>query len=92
MEKILKPNKFIHRLIGKYRLLFSFCPRCNSDAPGVYYCFVCKQVHIDSQKALAKNNRHYPINLASKALWWYTWVHPSFENMQKDHENYLQVD
>jgi len=27
--------------IGRYRLLFGFCPKCNSDAPAIDSCKVC---------------------------------------------------
>ena len=47
--KILKPNKAVHRIIGRWRVLFNVCPRCNEDAPAVDDCFVCKQVHIKTQ-------------------------------------------
>ncbi len=33
--------KFLHYLRAEYRLLFGFCPQCNSDAPALYYCPVC---------------------------------------------------
>lgn len=29
-------------VIGKYKLLWGWCPSCNSDAPEVYTCQVCK--------------------------------------------------
>lgn len=31
-----------NRLIGKIRLWFGFCPKCNSDAPHLYSCPVCE--------------------------------------------------
>lgn len=29
------------KFAGKFRLLFGFCPECNSDAPKLYECPVC---------------------------------------------------
>ena len=29
------------KILGKWRLLFGFCPECNSDAPKLYECPVC---------------------------------------------------
>lgn len=82
MGKLLNPELKIDRLIGKWRLFHGYCPRCNSDAPAVDKCSVCKQVHIDGENLTFKNIRHYPPNTATKALWWYSWVHPAFEKMQ----------
>lgn len=31
----------VKMLVGKWRLLFGFCPKCNSDAPELYDCSVC---------------------------------------------------
>jgi len=31
-----------NRILGKIRLVFGFCPRCNSDAPNLYTCPVCE--------------------------------------------------
>lgn len=29
-------------LIGRYRMIWGWCPRCNSDAPAVDTCPVCR--------------------------------------------------
>lgn len=87
--KILNPNIRLHRLIARWRMLHSFCPRCNSDAPGVYDCAVCKQIHIDTQLPTVKNNRNYPVNMATKALWWYSWVHPGHDEIQKKWSGFI---
>jgi len=84
---VLDPKRRFHRIIGRYRLLHSFCPRCNSDAPAVDTCSVCKQVYEDGAATTVQNIRQcYPVNLATKALWWYSWMHPRFESMQRDWE------
>jgi len=89
MTNILNPKKRLHRIIGRFRLLLGFCPRCNSDAPAVYSCSVCKQVYEDGAKTTVPNARQcYPPNLATKALWWYSWLHPCFESMQANWEKH----
>jgi hypothetical protein len=30
------------KIVGKIRMQMGFCPRCNSDAPGLYECPVCQ--------------------------------------------------
>ena len=85
MANILNPKRRLHRIIGQHRLLHSFCPRCNSDAPAVYTCCVCKQVYESGAMITTPNRRQcYPVNLATKALWWYSWLHPAFDQMQRD--------
>lgn len=36
-----KGEKLLLKIVGKWRLLFGFCPQCNSDAPELYACPVC---------------------------------------------------
>ena len=87
MSKVLNPDTRVSRLIGRFRMLFGFCPRCSSDAPAVDSCSVCKQVYEDGAKTTAPNRRQcYPPNLATKALWWYTWLHPYYAAHQRDWE------
>jgi len=87
MANVLNSRKRLHRIIGRFRLMLGFCPRCNSDAPAVDSCFVCKQVYEDGAKTTVPNRRQcYPPNLATKALWWYSWVHPGFQAMQDEWE------
>lgn len=84
---IFNPKKRIDRLFGRLRLITNRCPRCNSDGPYVDNCSVCRQVYLFYQMTTTKNRReHYPPNLATKALWWYSWMHPGFEKMQQDWE------
>lgn len=33
----------IKKIIARLRLFWGLCPECNSDAPNVYDCIVCKQ-------------------------------------------------
>ena len=37
----MKNNKLYSEIVGKFRLLFGFCPKCNSDAPEIDTCNVC---------------------------------------------------
>lgn len=59
-----KTLSVINWWIGKFRLLFKFCPECNSDAPKVYDCPVC----YDNREAFYKWNDRI------KSLWWYRYV------------------
>jgi predicted amidophosphoribosyltransferase len=34
--------RLLRRMLGAYRLALSFCPSCNSDAPGIDTCPVCE--------------------------------------------------
>ncbi len=34
----------IRRLVGWYRLLWGYCPACNSDAPAIDSCYVCRGI------------------------------------------------
>ena len=36
-----KTKQLFKLLIGKWRMLFGFCPKCNSDAPEIDTCNVC---------------------------------------------------
>lgn len=47
--------------IGWWRMLFNFCPECNSDAPAIDNCPVCR------------NYRGY-VDKAIKAKWWKKFV------------------
>ena len=83
MAEVLNPDKWFHRLRGRSRLILGNCPRCNSDAPEVYFCAVCKEVHIDGQNTTERNVRQqYPPIRATKALWWWVWMHPGFNDLQ----------
>ncbi|MCK4782159.1 MAG: hypothetical protein KAV87_00300 [Desulfobacteraceae bacterium] len=75
------------RFLGRWALLHGFCPRCNSDAPEVYECAVCKMAHENGQNRLVKNHREmYPPNRATKAYWWYLWMHPGLDNLQSNYD------
>jgi hypothetical protein len=90
---IMNPEKRWDRIWGRVRLFFGSCPRCNSDAPVVYFCAVCKQIYVKGTLTTEKNSRQeFPPNRASKALWWYTWMHPAFDSMQKDYEKSVKKD
>lgn len=47
---------------GRWRLLWGFCPACNSDAPGVYDCQVCGGWQTPGDGHV---NQHI-----DKSLWW----------------------
>jgi hypothetical protein len=84
---ILKPKTRFLRALGLLRLFFNQCPRCNSDAPAVDTCFVCKQSHIPGQMTTVSTTRGlYPPTPASKALWLYSWLHPGLDSMQASWE------
>ena len=88
MSKILDPAKKIDRVKGRIRLFFGECPRCNSDAPAVDNCVVCKMIHVDGQNTMEKNVRQqFPPTVATKALWWYQWVNPGFKKIQKSYRD-----
>jgi hypothetical protein len=89
MSKILTAKKLSHRILGRIRLFFGECPRCNSDAPNVYSCHVCEFVHIKEQSIPVKNNRDYP-TVQTKALWWYNWVQKFSDGVQYYHEKTLE--
>ena len=88
---ILDRNRRLHRAIGRYRLMWGFCPRCNSDAPAVYSCSVCKQVYEPGAMTTVKNQRQCPLNQATKALWWFTWMHPCFARAQSEWEKQWEL-
>lgn len=47
------------KLMGRYRLFWNACPSCNSDAPRIDNCVVCK------------NGRDtYPPTEITKSAWW----------------------
>lgn len=55
--------KFLYlKLRAKYRVLFGFCPKCNSDAPELYDCSVCNYY---SQASGDK----YPPSKSTKDKW-----------------------
>lgn len=42
-KKIMENANLGFRILrGRFRLLFGFCPNCNSDAPKIYDCKVCE--------------------------------------------------
>ena len=49
------------KLRGRWRLLFGFCPACNSDAPELYDCTVC-QWYRTSENGMPKKS--------TKWAWW----------------------
>ncbi len=38
----MRVKKLFLIIRGGFRLLFGFCPACNSDAPQMYDCTVCR--------------------------------------------------
>ena len=84
MTAVLTPSTRFQRIVGRFRLLTGACPRCNSDAPYVYSCSVCKQIYKAGEITTVSNDRTYPLTLATKALWWYSWLHPGHSKMQAD--------
>lgn len=85
MLKPMNPTSWIKRIAGRWRLLLNACPRCNSDAPHVDKCVVCRNV---MEGAMTQPNRRqqYPPTMATKAMWWYCWLHPGMQKMQREIE------
>jgi len=54
-------KKLLKKLIGRWRLLFGFCPACNSDAPELYDCRVCNW-YITSEMGMPTTE--------TKKIWW----------------------
>ena len=54
--------------VGWMRLyLFSFCPQCNSDAPELYDCKICKSYS-------SANGDKWPPSTKLKNRWWKNFV------------------
>ena len=86
MKKPLEPTSRWNLFTGLLRLTNNQCPRCNSDAPLVDRCSVCNNIHHPLSGHLIPNKREeglYPPTVSTKALWWYTWVHPFAKTKQK---------
>jgi hypothetical protein len=50
-----KPNT----IIAKYRLLFGFCPNCNSDAPKKDNCKICNNGEFKTRSELSQRFEKY---------------------------------
>ena len=50
-------RRLVRLAVGWERLLFGFCPECNSDAPAKYSCRICTPCA-------------YPPSEFTKHLWW----------------------
>lgn len=62
MKSIAGNIKFlICKIQGKWRLLFGFCPACNSDAPEMYDCTVCQWY---------RTSDHGMPSKTLKKIWW----------------------
>jgi hypothetical protein len=48
----IKPVKKVNKTIAYLRLLFGFCPNCNSDAPKKDTCKICNNGQYKSRKDL----------------------------------------
>jgi hypothetical protein len=53
--------KTLTKINGWFRLLFGFCPKCNSDVPDLYDCTVCEWYRT-SEKGMP--------DMATKKKWW----------------------
>jgi len=49
---------------GWKRAKLGFCPMCNSDAPEMYDCQICEPYEL----------RAYPVDAATRELWWARFV------------------
>lgn len=83
--KIISPDSKLNLSRGIFRLWNNQCPRCNSDAPGVDNCWVCGKAHMDDGRISSniRGTAPYPPNLGTKGLWFYTWVHPFRDAIQR---------
>lgn len=63
--------KMLVKINGWWRLLFGFCPKCNSDAPELYDCKVCEWYR-SSDKGMP--------NKATKKIWWSRFIHELKKN------------
>ena len=50
-------RRLVRLAVGWERLIFGFCPECNSDAPAKYSCRICTPCA-------------YPPSAFTKHLWW----------------------
>jgi hypothetical protein len=48
------------RMVGKWRLLFNYCPECNSCAPKLHKCDVCQ----------ADTKSYFSWNKEIERTWW----------------------
>lgn len=53
-------SKLRKKIIGRWRLLFGNCPKCNSDAPEMYDCNICDY----------KNNYNNRTKAQDRIYWW----------------------
>jgi hypothetical protein len=95
MSAAVMPTTRWQRFKGLYRLWWNQCPRCNSDAPLVDSCHVCRTVQeiTDSRVVEVRNNRsQYPPSFATKALWLSKWAHPAADHNQWVYEHPRSMD
>lgn len=63
------------RMVGRHRLRMGLCPRCNSDAPAVDRCHVCKYVLRPGLQVFERNMRQqFPPSEQTRADWWRNFV------------------
>lgn len=61
-------------LRGRWRLLFGFCPQCNSDAPEMYECPICDwKVHQYRKQAITFDGRIIGYR-NDRQYWWNRFV------------------
>ena len=86
MARVLESGKRLHRFIGRWRLWWGFCPRCNSDAPAVDWCYVCRSYIADDYVIQEGRRQQYPPSRATKALWRHVWTNPAMTMLFASHE------
>lgn len=92
-KNTMVPNTRIKRLAGRIHLFFNACPRCGGSAPAVDCCVVCRNIHANNEWGTIEPNRRqqYPPSPATKALWWYCWLHPAMERLQREiHDEHVR--
>lgn len=83
---IASPKTRLGRFIGRYRLFWNQCPRCNSDAPEAYGCAVCRDIIVGRKLMVLNTRQQYPPSRKTKAWWWHLWTHKNFEDVQRQWE------
>lgn len=59
----MKAPRFFSLLVGRIRLYFNACPKCNSDAPDKDSCSICRTWALEHVAT-------YPPSEETKDRWW----------------------
>lgn len=70
---------WIRKVVGAYRLWWGWCPACNSSAPAIYDCHVCRVGLKFRREDTISDDGYFvpwPPSPERKALWWRRFVEP----------------